>query len=97
MSSTTEKTVHILVSGRVQGVWYRGSTQKQAQQRQLRGWVRNLDDGSVEALVSGSADKVDDLVAWMRQGPAGARVDDLQIINTSVAHADLPDGFEVRR
>ena len=75
----TERSVHVVVSGRVQGVWYRGNTREQAQSLGLRGWVRNLRDGRVEALLCGAEDRVASMLDWMRQGPAAARVDDLQV------------------
>lgn len=75
----SERSVHVLASGRVQGVWYRGSTREQAKSLGLRGWVRNLADGRVEAVVSGPPDMVADMLEWMRRGPTAARVDDLQV------------------
>ncbi|MBL0184451.1 MAG: acylphosphatase [Candidatus Obscuribacter sp.] len=69
--------VHIKVKGRVQGVFYRQSTLQKAQQLGLSGFVRNCEDGSVEALVIGEPDKIADLLIFCRQGPPHARVDDL--------------------
>ncbi|HEY8514170.1 MAG TPA: acylphosphatase [Candidatus Binatia bacterium] len=60
--------------GRVQGVWYRGSTRDQARRLGLRGWARNLADGSVEVVAEGDPDAIEQLVAWCRTGPPGARV-----------------------
>lgn len=68
----------LLISGRVQGVGYRASLQREAAARHLLGWVRNLPDGRVEALVCGSAFAIESLLDWARQGPPGARVDDIQ-------------------
>ena len=71
-------TVHLLVSGRVQGVSYRAHTRRKAQQLGLVGWVRNLPDGRVEALATGPRDGLRDLVAWGHAGPEHARVTDVQ-------------------
>jgi acylphosphatase len=86
--------VSVRVRGRVQGVWYRGSTREEAVRRGVCGWVRNLPDGSVELEAEGPRDAVDALVAWCRRGPPGARVDALEV-------APLPPtgatGFAIRR
>ncbi len=71
---------HVWVEGRVQGVWFRGSTQSQARQRGVAGWARNLPDGRVEAVFEGSAEAVAALVGFCRRGPPGARVDRLEEI-----------------
>jgi len=73
----TTTRVHVLVSGRVQGVWFRSSTRDEAARRGLTGWVRNLPDGRVEAEVQGPADAVRDLLAFVAQGPPAARVTDI--------------------
>ena len=67
--------VRAVVSGRVQGVCFRAETQKQASQLGLTGWVRNLPDGGVEVLVEGEEQRVQQLMAWCRQGPPRSRVD----------------------
>jgi acylphosphatase len=72
MSNT--KAVHAMISGRVQGVWYRAWTVEQATSRGLTGWVRNRSDGAVEAVFAGPSDKVDDMVKACREGPPRARV-----------------------
>jgi len=68
----------VLISGHVQGVWYRGWTVQQAQALNLSGWVRNLSDGRVEALFHGPADAVERMIEFCRQGPPAARVRDVQ-------------------
>jgi acylphosphatase len=68
------ETYHVRVTGRVQGVGYRWSAVRHAHMIGVRGWVRNLDDGSVEAMVQGPPDQVDRMLEWMRQGPPGAKV-----------------------
>jgi acylphosphatase len=74
-----------LVSGKVQGVWFRASARDQALALGLRGHARNLDDGRVEVLAVGHSDAIDQLAAWLRIGPLQARVDDLERF---AAHVD---------
>lgn len=66
--------VRVLVSGKVQGVWFRESTRQEAQRLGVGGWVRNLPDGRVEAVFTGPANAVDQMVAWCHRGPDGAQV-----------------------
>jgi acylphosphatase len=68
-----------IVSGRVQGVFYRHATLQQANALGLTGWVRNLDNGSVEALICGEASSVEALCAWLHEGPPTAEVDSVEI------------------
>lgn len=68
-------SIHCFVSGRVQGVWYRASTQKEANALGLTGWVRNLSDGRVEVVACGEKEKVMQLYAWLRRGPELAKVE----------------------
>jgi acylphosphatase len=73
------RTVRLIVSGRVQGVGYRFWAERTARELGLRGWVRNLPDGSVEALATGEADAVARMIEACRQGPRAAAVDALRI------------------
>lgn len=66
--------MHLIIEGRVQGVWFRDSTRKQAFSLGVSGWVRNMRDGSVEAIVEGPSDKVKKLAAWCHHGPPAAAV-----------------------
>ena len=75
------KCIRVRISGRVQGVWFRGWTQQMAESLELDGWVRNRRDGTVEALFSGEADLVDQMVAMCRQGPTHARVERVDTLN----------------
>ena len=70
---------HLVVRGRVQGVWFRGSMQDEADRLGIAGWVRNRPDGTVEAEIEGERAAVDALIAWARRGPPGARVDDVSV------------------
>ena len=83
----------VAVSGRVQGVFFRGDARDRARSLGVSGWVTNRRDGTVEAVFEGRRDAVESMVDWCRRGPAGARVDDVQ-----VAWEDPrgEDGFAVR-
>ena len=83
----------IRVSGRVQGVWFRAWTQQQARALGVSGWVRNCEDGSVEAHVEGDGAPLEELVTRMGTGPSGARVDRVEV--TEAAPEEMA-GFEVR-
>ena len=69
----------VVVTGHVQGVWYRDSCRREAAADGLGGWIRNNGDGSVEAAVEGPPLAVERLLAWMRTGPPRARVDALDL------------------
>lgn len=77
--SDGRKAVHMRIFGRVQGVWFRGWAVDEAQRRGLDGWVRNVSDGSVETLVAGPPDAVEEMVQLCRQGPPSAQVQDVKI------------------
>lgn len=76
---------HVLVRGRVQGVAFRHHTKLEARARGLRGWVRNLDDGRVEAWLEGGGAEVEEVVAWLRHGPPAARVDSVEVEDVAPA------------
>lgn len=69
----------VVVSGRVQGVFFRDTCRRRALQYGVSGWVRNLPDGRVEAVFEGPADNVDHLVDWARRGPSQAAVADVRV------------------
>ena len=70
---------HVIVSGRVQGVFFRAETQAMALREGLSGWVRNLPDGRVEAVFEGKKEAVSRAVEWCRQGPQFANVDNIDV------------------
>lgn len=80
-----------LIDGRVQGVFFRASTQREAQRLGLTGHALNLADGRVEVLACGTPDAIGELEAWLVQGPSGARVDRLEV--EAVERGDVPDAF----
>lgn len=73
-----------LVSGKVQGVFYRASTRNEARRLGLAGYARNLEDGRVEVLACGSVEDVERLVAWLRKGPPLARVENVEVREVNV-------------
>ncbi len=75
-----KKQVRLIISGIVQGVFFRGTTQRQARSLSLNGFVRNLSDGTVEVIAEGEEAYLNRLIEWCRKGPPGARVENIQII-----------------
>jgi acylphosphatase len=68
------KSVHVIITGRVQGVYFRAATQKKAKELGLVGWVRNAPTGAVEAVFAGEEEKISAMIAWCHQGPPAAQV-----------------------
>lgn len=88
------RAVRVVASGRVQGVWFRESTRREAEHLGVRGWVRNLASGDVEIHAEGPSEAVEALLAWARKGPPRAEVLRLEVEDV------LPEGlgaFVVRR
>ncbi len=85
--------VHLLVHGRVQGVFYRASTQRTAEGLGLSGWVMNRPDGSVEIHAEGSREKLEKLIAWCRIGPPAAEVSTVGLCWTE---AEGLSSFDIR-
>lgn len=85
---------HVFISGVVQGVGYRFSTQDMALLLKLNGWVRNLRDGRVEAVFEGAPERVEEMIRWCHKGPPAAIVKDIAV------EYETPEGlqgFEMRR
>ena len=75
----TDARARVVIRGRVQGVFFRAETRERARSLGHVGWVRNNPDGTVEAVFEGDRDHVESLLAWCRRGPAGAKVEDVEV------------------
>ncbi|RQG96052.1 acylphosphatase [Natrarchaeobius chitinivorans] len=84
---------HVFVSGTVQGVFYRATTRDTARERGVDGWVKNLEDGRVEAVFEGSEEAVESMVEWCHEGSPNAAVEDVEVEYGEVLGVD---GFDVR-
>jgi acylphosphatase len=87
------RAIRCIVAGRVQGVYYRAATAERATELGLRGWVKNLSDGRVEAVASGSLEALTEFAAWLWQGPPAARVASVHVEEWTEA---VSDHFDVR-
>lgn len=92
----TQAFAHVEVLGQVHGVGYREFTRTIAQRLGLAGWVRNRDDGCVEVAASGNASSIEALLAAVRRGPAGGRVQEVRTLPVD-EHDALPKPFVIRR
>ena len=90
----TLKQIHIFVTGRVQGVFFRQSTRVIAIKNNVNGWVCNLDDGRVEIVAQGEEQDIDKLTDWCRTGPANSRVDEFELTEESITKEF--ENFEVK-
>ena len=93
--TTAEARVHLKIHGRVQGVYYRASTLQEAEKLGLTGWVINCPDGAVEAVAEGAKHRLEELIAWCRRGPDGARVTNVDV-RWETAQNNF-HGFSIRR
>jgi acylphosphatase len=89
-----DSRAHVYISGRVQGVSFRYYTYHEALKRGLRGWVRNLLDGRVEAVFEGEKESIDKVLEWTKSGPPAARVDSVDV--EWEEPSDSLTGFNVR-
>ena len=87
---------HVRLSGRVQGVGFRHFTKQNAKRLNINGWVKNLQNGDVEAVFVGEEDNVNKMLEEMKKGPRSARVDDLSVDEDSNALEESFEGFGVR-
>ena len=88
------KRIHIFVTGRVQGVFFRQSTKVVAIKNNVNGWVRNLDDGRVEIVGEGEESNINSFIDWCKTGPANSRVDEFELsVENSTGEFE---NFEVR-
>jgi len=86
--------VHVIISGRVQGVWFRSSTKGKAEQLGITGWVRNTSDGNVEAVFEGDEKIIKVMIEWCNHGPPLAKVDAVEVEKQPVS--DEFDQFSFR-
>ena len=77
----SNQRIRIIVTGKVQGVFFRQSLKIKAKQNDIFGWVKNLKDGRVEAILEGNEEKINRIIEWAHGGPANARVEDVEIQN----------------
>ena len=75
-----KQRIHIFIKGKVQGVFFRQTTKVMAEKKNVTGWVKNLHDGRVEAVLEGNDIDVSEVVEWCHEGPVNAVVDDVEII-----------------
>jgi acylphosphatase len=73
------KRIHVYISGLVQGVFFRAAARRAAADLNLTGWVRNMDDGRVEAVLEGDDSDVDKMIEWCKTGPPAARIDNVRV------------------
>ena len=90
------KRVRVVISGLVQGVWFRGWTREEARRRGLDGWVMNRRDGAVEAVFQGDDDQVDDMLEACWQGPPHAAVAEVELHPQDPGDEPVEAGFHVR-
>lgn len=91
MSNPTAVSYHLLIYGKVQGVYYRASAVSEATRLGLSGWVRNRTSGSVEAVISGPNDQIKAFIKWAHEGPANAEVTHIEV---STWDEPAPGGFQ---
>jgi len=89
----SRKRVHVYVSGQVQGVFFRGTTRDDAQEKGVDGWVKNLDDGRVEAVFEGDPDAVDEMVDFCYEGSEMASVSTVEVTEEE---PEGIDDFQIR-
>ncbi len=91
--------VHLVIKGRVQGVWFRAGTRETAEALGIQGWVKNLPDQSVEVDATGGTESMERFIRWCYKGPPGARVTDVDISELDPPSADTQgtEGFKILR
>jgi acylphosphatase len=87
-------TVHLLIRGRVQGVFYRATAKDVAEELKLTGWIKNTREGNVEIVATGSDEQLRQFIGWCRQGPPKATVSDVEITNKT---EETFDSFKIAR
>ena len=85
---------HIFVSGRVQGVFFREKTRKIAEKLEILGWVKNLADGRVKAVLEGEKEKIEEMIRWIKKGPIFAKVEGMEVLTEEYQREF--DNFEIK-
>ncbi|MCJ7479107.1 MAG: acylphosphatase [Candidatus Nanohaloarchaeota archaeon QJJ-7] len=88
------RRVHVFVSGKVQGVFFRATTREMARELRVKGWVKNLEDGRVEAVFEGEQEAVEEMVEFCYSGPEAARVEDVKVEEEELEGLE---GFEIKQ
>jgi len=94
MGELMKVRARVFVSGRVQGVFFRSETRREARKRGVKGWIRNMPDGRVEAVFEGEEDNVKEVIRFCKRGPPGARVTGVDVVWESYT-GEFRD-FEIR-
>lgn len=89
----TGQRIHVFITGKVQGVYFRKSMKTKAEQNRVNGWVKNLKDGRVEAVIEGESKNVDLTLEWCHGGPGGSVVEDV-VVHKEEYGAEF-DSFEI--
>ena len=87
-------SVHVFISGKVQGVWYRANTKNKAEEIGIKGWIRNTRDNKVEALFQGNEKQINDMISWCKKGSPMARVTDIKF--EEIQDLNIFDNFTIR-
>ena len=82
------ETKHVIIKGKVQGVFYRTSAKKKAEELSLSGWIKNTSEGDVEAIVTGNNQQLQEFVKWCKSGPDRAKVDEVDVNNHELEDFD---------
>ena len=89
-----KKNLHVFISGRVQGVWFRANTKQKAEQLGITGWVRNTSDGRVEAIFEGEENHIKEMLEWCHHGPPLAKINNVEIIEQNPTNGF--NGFSIK-
>lgn len=88
-----KKNVHVKIFGRVQGVWFRASTKQKAEMLGITGWVKNTDDGCVEAIFEGEEEQIDKMIDWCHFGSSLAKVKNVDVKKQEIVYFE---NFEIK-
>ncbi len=88
------KTIHLLIKGKVQGVFYRATAKKVAEQLGINGWIKNTKEGNVEVIVTGNEERLNEFLNWCKQGPKDAKVTEVVL---TTKNPEAFNGFSIVR